>query len=238
MSDRGKLRIAVIGQGRMGRAVVTEATGRGHEIVATVGGSSNRDLQGLTLPGLGGADVAIEFTTPDAAPAVVGRLVELGVAVVSGTTGWADGLATVQGVVERRGGAFLHASNFSVGAHLLFQAARHLGQALAARPELDAAIFESHHTKKVDAPSGTALTLQRYLRTADPGRSYPITSERLGSNPGLHRLTVDGRYETLELTHAVRDRAVFAEGAVLAAEWLAGRRGVFGFESVLFGGDS
>ncbi|MEZ4458099.1 MAG: hypothetical protein R2882_16365, partial [Gemmatimonadales bacterium] len=113
MSERGKLRIAVIGQGRMGRAVVTEATRRGHEIVAAVGGSGNRDLRELTVAGLGGADVAIEFTTPDAAPAVVGRLVDLGVAVVSGTTGWAEGLAAVRAAVERRGGALLHASNFS-----------------------------------------------------------------------------------------------------------------------------
>ena len=139
--------------------------------------------------------------------------------------------------VAREGGALLHATNFSVGAHLMFRAARLLAQGISGREEFDAAIFERHHRRKLDAPSGTALTLQRHLTKTDSARSFPITSERVGANPGEHLLTVDGPYETLTLTHAVRDRSVFAAGAVLAAEWLPGRTGVFGFESVLFGDD-
>jgi 4-hydroxy-tetrahydrodipicolinate reductase len=219
----------------MGQAVMREAEGRGHQIVAAIGGAGNRTLERLSVDGLAGAEVAIEFTTPAAAPLVVRRLIETGVPVVSGTTGWADGLAELGTLVADRSGSLLHATNFSVGAHLMFRAARLLGSALARRDELDAVIFERHHRRKLDSPSGTALTLQGYLRKADPSRPYPITSDRVGANPGMHVLIIDGPHEELTVSHSVRDRSVFAAGAVLAAEWLPGRTGVFGFESVLFG---
>jgi 4-hydroxy-tetrahydrodipicolinate reductase len=219
----------------MGQAVARVAADRGHEVVTVVSGDRNRAQEGLTTAALGRAEVAIEFTGPGAAPANVRRLIELGLPVVSGTTGWSEQLPAIETLVSERRGALLWASNFSIGAHLLFRMARLAGSVLAGRPELDAAISERHHTRKVDAPSGTALTLQRVLREADPARAYPITSERLGWDPGRHTLTIDGIHETLTVTHAVRDRAVFAGGAVAAAEWLAGRTGVFQFEQVLFG---
>ena len=231
-------RIAVVGFGRMGQAVAREASRRGHDVVATIGGAEARSAGGgLTTAALRGAEVAVEFTTPEAAPGNLARLIELGMPVVTGTTGWLDSLPNLSGQVTARGGALLHAANFSIGAQLLFRMARYLGRSLADRPEFDAAISECHHRRKLDAPSGTALAIQRALREADPARPYPITSERLGSVPGIHTIAVDGEHETLSLVHSVRDRSVFAVGAVTAAEWLVGRSGVFRFEQVLFGDD-
>jgi 4-hydroxy-tetrahydrodipicolinate reductase len=230
------IRIAVVGLGRMGRAVVEEAERRGHQVVARIDGPAGR--RGLDAASLGGPDVAIEFTRPDAVVGNLRRLIDLGVTVVTGTTGWQGELVEVTELVRSRRGALLHAANFSIGAQLMLRLARDLGRMLAGRPEFDAAIHECHHRKKVDAPSGTALALQRAVREGDPGRPYPITSERVGSVPGIHTLTVDGERESLSLTHAVRDRATFAVGAVSAAEWLVGRSGVFRFETVLFGDET
>lgn len=237
MSDTPRRRILVAGSGRMGRAVVAEAERAGHTVAGVIDGARGRSGTPLRKEELNGAEVAIEFTTPAAATDVVRGLLDAGLPVVSGTTGWNAGLDALSARV-RTGGALLHAANFSVGAHLLFRAARVLGTAIAGRPELDAAIRERHHRQKLDAPSGTALALQAVLRGVDPARTYPISSERLGHDPGQHTLTVDGRFEVLTVSHAVRDRAVFAAGAVTAAEWLVGRQGFFRFEHVLFGEDA
>jgi len=229
------MRIAVIGLGRMGESVIAEAERRGHQVVARIGEADNVNGAGLSAPTLNGAEVAIEFTQPGAAVANLHRLIELGIPVVTGTTGWREELPALEALVAARRGALLHAANFSIGAHLMFRAARELGRALAGRPEFDAAIFEQHHRRKLDSPSGTGLALQAAVRAGDPSRPYPITSERLGSIPGLHRLEIDGEHETLTLTHSARNRAVFAVGAVTAAEWLPGRIGIYQFEHVLFG---
>lgn len=229
------IRIAVVGLGRMGQAVAREAERRGHVVVARIGGRESRAAGGLTAAALGDPEVAIEFTRPDSAAANVASLIELGIPVVTGTTGWLDALPGISAQVAARRGALLHAANFSIGAHLLFRLARQLGSTLVSRPEFDVVIAETHHRHKLDAPSGTALAIQRALHEGDPGRAYPITSERVGSVPGIHTITIDGEHETLSLTHSVRDRSVFAVGAVTAAEWLVGRCGVFRFEQVLFG---
>ncbi len=229
------MKIAVIGLGRMGQATIAEAERRGHQVVARIGEADNANGSGLSAPALGGAEVAVEFTAPGAAVANLHRLIELGVPVVTGTTGWREELPALEALVAARRGALLHAANFSIGAHLMFRAARELGRVLADRPEFDAAIFEQHHRHKLDSPSGTGLALQAAVRAGDPGRPYPITSERLGSIPGLHRLEIDGEHETITLTHSARNRAVFAVGAVTAAEWLPGRIGIYRFEQVLFG---
>lgn len=229
------MRIAVIGLGRMGESMIAEAKRRGHQIVARIGEADNVNGAGLSAPTLNGAEVAIEFTQPGAVVANLHRLIELGIPVVTGTTGWREELPALEALVAARRGALLHAANFSIGAHLMFRAARELGRALADRPEFDAAIFEQHHRRKLDSPSGTGLALQAAVRAGDPSRPYPITSERLGSIPGLHRLEIDGEHETLTLTHSARNRAVFAVGAVTAAEWLPGKIGIYQFEHVLFG---
>lgn len=231
------LRIALVGYGRMGRAVEAAARERGHAIHCILGRADNPDGAGLTPERLAGAEVAIEFTTPAAAPRNIERLIEAGMPVVTGTTGWGDQLPRIAALVRERRGALLYAPNFSIGVQLFLRAARALARGFAGRPEFDAFILEEHHAKKLDAPSGTALALRALLRGADPAREYPITAIRAGSIPGLHSLTYDGPHETVTLTHAARGRGAFAAGAVAAAEWLPGRSGVFTFEEMLFGGE-
>jgi 4-hydroxy-tetrahydrodipicolinate reductase len=228
------MRIVIVGNGRMGRAVAAQAEARGHA-VRVIGREENAGGQALTAERLRGVDVAVEFTRPEAAADNVTRLVEAGVPVVCGTTGWDAERAAVAGLVERTGGALLHAANFSVGVHLFLRAARRLAEELAGRPGFDAFILEEHHAAKRDAPSGTAGVLRDALAAADPGREFPITSIRAGATPGTHTLAYDGEHERIVLTHLARSRAGFAAGALAAAEWLPGRRGVFTVEDMLFG---
>jgi 4-hydroxy-tetrahydrodipicolinate reductase len=229
------MRIAIVGTGKMGTAVAEQALRAGHDVSARIGGAENAGQRALTPERLAGSDVAIEFSRPDTALPNALRLLELGVPVVTGTTGWYDHLAAVETAVRERNGAFLYGPNFSIGAALFQATAAALAARLARRPELDAAIEEAHHRAKRDAPSGTAVSIRQAVRAADPSREYPITSIRLGSIPGTHRLLVDGPFESIELSHIVRDRAVFAQGAVVAAAWLAGRRGCFHFHDILEG---
>lgn len=229
------MQIAIVGDGRMGRAVAELARERGHG-VRVIGREENAGGAALTRERLSGVDVAIEFTRPDAAVGNLERLIEAGIPAVTGTTGWSAELPRIEQLVRTRGGALLHAANFSVGVHLFFRAARELAALFAGRPGFEAFILEEHHAAKRDAPSGTAAVLRAKVREADPAREVPITSVRAGSIPGTHVLTYDGAYETVTLSHVARSRAVFAAGALAAAEWLPGHPGVHGFEAMLFGG--
>jgi 4-hydroxy-tetrahydrodipicolinate reductase len=229
------MRLALVGTGRMARAVAEEAAGRGHEIVLRLGRAENTDGRGITAARFDGVDVALEFTRPEAAVANLERLICIGIPVVTGTTGWLDQLPRMEALVLERNGALLYAPNFSVGVQLFLRTARDLGRRLSGRPGFDGAIVERHHKGKLDAPSGTALALQAVLRGADPDRDYPITSIRSGWVPGTHAVEIDAAHETITLTHVARDRAVFAAGAVFAAEWLVGRHGIFTFAEALFG---
>lgn len=229
------MRIVIVGSGRMGRAVAALAERRGHRVHALIGRAGNEAGEALTAERLRGADVAVEFTRPEAAPANVTRLLEAGVPVVSGTTGWERRMPEVAALAERTGGALLHAANFSVGVHLFLRAARHVARELAGRSEFDAFILEEHHAAKRDAPSGTAKVLHGVLAAADPAREFPITSIRAGATPGTHMLAYDGEHERIALRHVARSRDGFAAGALAAAEWLPGRRGVYTFDDVLFG---
>jgi 4-hydroxy-tetrahydrodipicolinate reductase len=229
------MRIVVVGNGRMGRAVAALAEERGHTVHAVLGREWNQGGNGIRTERLGGVDVALEFTRPEAAPVNLERLIEAGIPVVTGTTGWDAELPRIAALVEARGGALLHAANFSVGVHLFLRAARELGRAFAGREGLEAFILEEHHAAKRDAPSGTARLMRHQLREVDPGRAFPITSVRAGATPGTHVMAYDGPFERIELSHAARNREGFAAGAVMAAEWLPGRRGVHTFEDLLFG---
>lgn len=229
------MRIAIIGAGKMGRAIRMEAERRGHAIVTTVTGPENPGGGAITAERFRDVEMAIEFTRPDAVVPNLERLLALGVPMVTGTTGWQRELPRITALVEARGGALLYAANFSLGLLLLLRAARELGRGLAGLPGFDGVLMEWHHREKQDAPSGTALVLQRALREADPTREWPVTSVRLGAVPGTHAIEVDGSFESLSLVHRVRDRAVFAQGAVTAAEWLLGRTGVHTFADVLGG---
>jgi 4-hydroxy-tetrahydrodipicolinate reductase len=229
------MRIAIIGHGRMGKTIGELAKARGHTIQTVVSRLENAGGRALTPERLAGVDVALEFTRPDSAVANLERLIESRIPTVSGTTGWNDALPKITALVESRGGSLLYAANFSVGVHLFFRTAGELARCFRGRPEYRVSILEEHHTAKADAPSGTALQLQRQLWAEEPGRRFPITSVRTGDAPGAHILTYEGPYETITLSHVARDRQAFAAGALAAAEWLPGHIGVFTFDEMLFG---
>ena len=217
----------------MGKAIAALAEERGHTVHALIGKVENNGGKALTAGRLEGVDVALEFTSPAAAAANVRRLVEAGIPTVCGTTGW--DVADVTELVTARRGSFLHAANFCLGVQLFLRAARELGRQLGGQEDFSASISEEHHAAKRDAPSGTALLLQKRLREVDPGRDFPITSVRAGSTPGTHTIAYDSPYERIGLIHVARSRDGFAAGALAAAEWLPGRTGVFGLEDMLFG---
>ena len=228
------MRAVIVGTGRMGRAVHTALDARGHSVSAMVGSHENAGGAALVPARLAGVDVALEFTTPATAPANVARLLAAGIPVVCGTTGWEDQIPSLQALARARQGALLIAANFSVGVAVMLHAARTMAAAFQNRPEFEGGIVETHHRAKKDAPSGTGLAIQRAVREAG-GREVAITSIRTGAVPGTHELRYEGPFESLALEHVARDRSVFGMGAVLAAEWLVGRTGVYTFEDVLFG---
>ncbi len=226
------LRVAIVGDGKMGRAVADLARERGFTITAMLGFRENASGSAITRDRLGETDVVIEFTEPGAAPENILAAVRAGYPVVTGTTGWGDQLERVARAVIDSHGALVHAPNFSVGVNLFLALAASAGRAMRRAPQFDAHIVETHHAAKKDAPSGTAIALER---AASPGlgRSIPITSVRTGHVPGTHELLFDGPFEQIRLTHAARDRRVFADGALHAAEWVRGRHGVFTMRDVL-----
>lgn len=219
-------RLAIIGHGKMGRAVEHLAADRGWSVTAVIGAAANHDGVGITRDSLGGADVAVEFTAGGAAPANVRACVRAGCPVVSGTTGWDAERARVQEDVLAGAGALLWSPNFSIGVNLFWQVAELAAQLAGRAKSFDAHIVETHHAAKRDAPSGTALALQR-LATAAFGGDIPVSSVRVGAVPGTHELVLDAAFEQIRVVHEARDRRVFAEGALAAARWLVGRRGVY-----------
>ncbi|HEU4631546.1 MAG TPA: dihydrodipicolinate reductase C-terminal domain-containing protein [Gemmatimonadaceae bacterium] len=230
-------RLALVGTGKMGRAVRALAQERGWPVVAEIGAADNPGGAALTRDRLAGAEVAVEFTTPAAAPDNAIACARAGVPVVVGTTGWLAERERVAAAVREAEGALFWAPNFSVGVHVFWRVAEYAAALMARLPAFDAHIVETHHAAKQDAPSGTALELQRRAAAA-LGRPIPATSVRVGAVPGTHELLFDGAFEQLRLTHEARDRRTFAEGALLAAGWLAeawgaGRRGIFTMDDLL-----
>lgn len=230
-------RLALVGTGKMGAAVRQLAAERGWPVVAEIGGAANRDGRAITRESLGDADVAIEFTRPEAAAANAIACARAGVPVVVGTTGWHAERAAVEREVRAAGGAIFTAANFSLGVNVFWRAAEHVAALMAALPDFAPHVLETHHAAKRDAPSGTAVELRDRAARA-LGRDVPVTSVRVGSVPGTHELLFDGPYEQVRVEHVARDRRAFAEGALLAAAWLArawqgGRRGAFGMDDLL-----
>ena len=226
-----EVRLALIGMGKMGRALASLAPERGFRVVAELD-PARPGYGGISRESLGDAQVAIEFTTPDAAPANVRACAVAGCPVVVGTTGWYAELPAIAADVERSNAAMLSAPNFSVGVavfdRVVAEAARLFGQLGV----FDAHLVETHHAAKKDAPSGTAGALARTASEA-LGRTIPVTSIRTGHVPGTHEVVFDAPFEQVRLVHEARDRRVFAEGALVAARWIVGRRGVFTMADVL-----
>lgn len=222
-----QIRLAIIGPGKMGSAVADLARASGVDVVAILGPGVP-----IAAESLQHADVAVEFTEPNAAVANIRACVLAGCPVVAGTTGWYHELPAITALVAENDGAVLWASNFSLGVHALTQLIRRAGEIFARMPEFDAALVETHHVAKKDAPSGTARVLQNEFAIGW-GADVPITSVRVGSVPGTHTLVLDGKFEQIVISHEARDRRVFAEGALIGARWLIGRRGVFTLDDVL-----
>jgi 4-hydroxy-tetrahydrodipicolinate reductase len=225
------LRIAIIGHGKMGKAVEQVAGARGHTISAII---SREQTGTFTRDALANADVAIEFSVPDAAVPNALACVRAGVPVVVGTTGWNSQLAKLEQEVAQAKGSVLWAPNFSIGVQIFAQLVDRLARLAPEQRGFSAHMIETHHAAKKDAPSGTAAMLARVYADSGGG-TLPTTSVRVGNVPGRHEILVDGLYEQLRLIHDARDRRVFADGAVIAAEWLArtGRPGVFTLRDVL-----
>ena len=224
--------IAIIGDGKMGQAIRQLSLEKGWIVSAILGESESANGGGVTARSLGKADVAVEFTQPDAAVANVLASLRAGVPVVVGTTGWYDALPEVTRVAKETGTGLLWSPNFSLGVNVLIELARYAGTLMKPLEGFDAHIVETHHAKKKDAPSGTAIAIGKAASDA-LDRPIPTTSVRTGSVPGTHELIFDGAFEQLSLTHIARDRRVFAEGALQAARWLIGKKGVFTMRDVL-----
>lgn len=221
-------RVALVGMGRMGRTLAALAAERGIPVAATLDHGDAVDARALA-----GADVAIEFTEPASAVGNVRACLAAGVPVVVGTTGWLDALPALTREIDAAGGRMLWAANFSVGVNAMLAVAAHTARVLRAAG-FDAHLVETHHAAKKDAPSGTALAIARAIG-AGGGDAVPITAVRVGHVPGTHALVFDAPFEQVRLTHEARDRRVFAEGALLAARWLAAtaRPGVYTMQDVL-----
>lgn len=224
--------LAIIGTGRMGQAVAALAPEMGWDVAVALDARSNAGGNGISRETLRGADVAIEFTEPEAAPANIRACLTAGCPVVVGTTGWYSELPAIRAEVDSSGGSLLWAPNFAVGVNLFSELVRYAGTLLANVEGFDAHITETHHTAKKDAPSGTASLLRDNLG-ATLGRDVPVTSVRTGSVPGTHEVILDAPFEQIVLRHEARDRRVFAAGALTAAGWLIGRRGAFTMSDML-----
>ncbi|HUB20583.1 MAG TPA: dihydrodipicolinate reductase C-terminal domain-containing protein [Acidobacteriaceae bacterium] len=219
----------VLGRGKTGSLVAQVAHDRGHS-VRVVGEEENRNAAALTAPVLAGFDAIIDFTSPEAAVQNMRACLATGARMVVGTTGWYQHLNDMKALAERRGGALLYSSNFSIGVQALFKVARELA---AAAPGYRFSITETHHATKKDAPSGTALSLKRIIEAAHPGTDVEIASNREGDVAGIHEVEARSDNDVITLRHEAQSRRAFAEGAVRASEWIAGKTGCWDFEEIL-----
>jgi 4-hydroxy-tetrahydrodipicolinate reductase len=233
------MRALLVGHGRMGKAIEAVLVARGHTIAGSFGGreiflegkEGTGDFWGASRDGAAlAADIAFEFTAPDAAPRIVPLLLSKKIPVLSGTTGW--DISSAGRLAREQQIPFLHSSNFSLGVAALRLGVAAVARALAPFPEFEPGIMERHHSKKKDAPSGTAKMLASTLEEASRRAQVPIASLRQGGVPGEHLVFFEGEDETLELVHRARSRAIFAQGAVRAAEWVlsSGLKGHLTFE--------
>jgi 4-hydroxy-tetrahydrodipicolinate reductase len=217
----------VLGKGRTGSLVAEVARERGHGVRA-YDIHENAHGSALTAPNLAGVDVVIDFTTPDAAIENIRAVLALGRRIVVGTTGWYGQLAEMKELAYRRNGALLYGTNFSIGVQKLFR----LTAELARLDGYRFSISETHHTSKLDAPSGTAITLKEILLAAKPGIEVPVESHRVGDANGEHTVIARSAYDVLELRHDANSRRGFALGAIRGAEWLHDKSGVWEFREI------
>jgi len=230
------MKIALLGYGKMGQVIERIALERGHEIVL-------KKDEFNTYDGLSTADVAIDFSVPTAAVANISSCFHTNVPVVSGTTGWLEHYAEMEALCNEKQGGFISSSNFSLGVNIFFELNEYLAKIMAQFDSYKVSMGEIHHTQKLDAPSGTAISLAKgviensaYAKwTMDNPKEKEIYIEakRIGDVPGTHTVTYDSTVDSIELKHTAHNREGFALGAVIAAEWLAGKKGIYTMKDVL-----
>lgn len=231
------MKIALLGYGKMGKTIERLALERGHTIVYKI-------KDDVTAYDLSKVDVAIDFSIPDAAFKNITTCFEQQIPVISGTTGWLEKYEEAVESCKKNNGAFIYASNFSLGVNLFFELNKKLAEMMSSFPDYTVAIEEIHHTQKLDSPSGTAITLAEQimektgkkgwnLNRAEDGE-IPITAKRIENVPGTHVISYKSPIDTLKIEHIAHSRDGFALGAVIAAEWIQNKKGVFSMKDVLF----
>lgn len=217
----------------MGKTLAHLAPQRGFEVRLVMDIDVNAQSCGITREKFQGIDVCVDFTTPDSVVENVHRVAALGVNLVVGTTGWQKHLTEIRKVIEHAGVGMVYAANFSIGVNLFYRLARAAAEIFAPFPMYDPFITESHHKMKKDAPSGTALDISRQIQPYLVDRDIPLASVRAGYIPGTHELAFDSEADTVVLRHTARGRQGFAEGALYAARWVVGKKGLYSFAEVL-----
>ena len=226
------MRIALIGSGAMGGLVSTLASAAGDDVGAILSSrEASKSVEELAAE-IRGHDVAIDFSISAAVVKNAEGCARAGVPLVEGTTGWQDQNAEVRSIIEDRKGALVYGANFSIGVNIFYRMVSHASALMAALDQYGAFLEEEHHSRKRDAPSGTALQLKK-LMTEHWQHDIPIASVRAGHIPGTHRVGFDSAADQITLTHMARSREGFAAGALLAARWIAGRKGVYEFSEVI-----
>jgi 4-hydroxy-tetrahydrodipicolinate reductase len=225
------MRILLLGHGRMGQLVESLAPSYDGTIAGVIDEHSGE--RAIADGKFGDVDVAIDFTLAEAVPRNLPQLAARKINVVIGTTGWQAHEAKMREIAKDAGIGVLAAANFSLGVNIFQLAIEEASRHFANHPDFGAWIHEAHHVMKKDAPSGTALAIKGGMERAGYQRPIDVSSTRVGSVPGTHTVGFDGPSETIEFTHTVRDRAVFARGALVAAKWLVGKRGWFSFRDML-----
>jgi 4-hydroxy-tetrahydrodipicolinate reductase len=236
------MRLTLIGYGKMGKAIEAIAIERGHTILLKIGSQNAAELKTDLFKE---SDAAIEFTTPETAFNNIQHSLNSGVPVVSGSTGWLHQYEKAKDICVQTGGSMLVASNFSIGVNIFFAVNQQLAQLMAAHQSYDVSVHEIHHTQKKDSPSGTAITLAEQIIAALPAKTkwvdttpassneLLITSERIDPAPGTHTVSWQSEIDDISITHTAHNRKGFALGAVLAAEYIAQRKGIFSMKDVL-----
>lgn len=230
------MNIALLGYGKMGKVIEAIALERGHNIVLKV------DADTIEFQ-LNNIDVAIDFSVPTAAVSNISKCLNEGIPVISGTTGWLHDYQEVVDLCRAKNGSFLYASNFSIGVNIFFEINKRLSELMSKHSNYKAGIEEIHHTQKLDAPSGTAITLaetiiknsnyNNWSLDAKNQNELPIVAKRIENVPGTHEITYTSEVDTLSIKHTAHSRQGFGLGAVIAAEWIVGKKGVFSMKDVL-----
>ena len=230
------MKIALLGYGKMGKVIEQIALDRGHEIVL-------KKDQNNTFDGLENADVAIDFSVPDSAVTNISSCLEKGIPVISGTTGWLVDYQNMVDLCQKNNGSFIYASNFSLGVNVFFELNDYLAKMMANLKQYQVSMEEIHHTQKLDAPSGTAITLAegiikntnytQWTLENPKANEIQIEAKRIENVPGTHSVFYDSTVDQIEIKHTAHSREGFALGAVVAAEWLVGKKGVFSMKDVL-----